>query len=155
MNKKLPFRGRIIDENINFPIKPEDIPSHGRTFAIAFDGQLDTARSAWLIVECLKEKGQGWVPFSWAELDCRLDGEGFLNRGNFLFNRLDEPANRIVNNQIVPWGGGWIVCIDGQYRVTEEFIWRCYFGRPIKIDCEKDQTLIKTAIEELSSGQSA
>ncbi len=119
----------------SFEIQPKDINAD-RHLWDAFNN-METELSAGYIVRMCQERG-GWFPFTQEEI------EEFYHRSSghtgFCFNRLVEPemiprslARAFAGHfsPLVPMGGGWVVlCADGKYRVTEDFIRRCHKSSP-------------------------
>lgn len=117
----------VIDENIEFEIKPSDIDS-SRRFSKAFDGHMPTEALARYIVLMCQEKDQ-WTSFTDEDLKSFCSRFGY---DHFSFYRLVEPdLNDGIKNVHYETSSGWIVKgEDGRYRVTDEFIYKCYDSSP-------------------------
>jgi hypothetical protein len=126
---------RTIVTGKGFRIQPENIDSSRRP-SDAFDN-IETEISAIWIIRFLQERGTGWDPFTFEEINA------FYNRmikGEYGFNRLVDPEMvppdlaRAFAGHIdrrVPVGGGWIVLErDKKYYVTEDFVERCFKSNP-------------------------
>lgn len=104
----------IIMDGRGFPVQPKDI-NVSEHFFNAFDN-METEVSAHWIVSFLQERGVGWEPFIYDEIDM------FYSRkfkSGFRFNCLIS--------------GGWIILgADKKYYVTDEFVYRCYKSSPVK-----------------------
>jgi hypothetical protein len=111
---------RVITAEEKYPIQPEDINASKHFFG-AF-GNIETEVSAGWIIRFLQDRGQGWKPFTQAEI------YEFYSRkftGHFCFHRL-------INSQAVferPTVG-WIVLQDDLYYVTHHFICECHKSSP-------------------------
>jgi hypothetical protein len=100
---------------------------------------METEVSAGWVVRFLQERGLGWAPFTYEEINA-FYGRKF--KGGFGFNRLVNPEMvppslvRAFAGYIdprVPVGGGWIVLGDDKkYCVTADFIERCFKSSPVK-----------------------
>lgn len=127
---------RTINDPKGFPVQPEHIDTSKRFFE-AFDNS-ETEISAGWIVRFLQEKGEGWIPFIFDDIN------EFYRRefpvGRFYFNRLVDPELVPPNlarafaghyDPPVPKGGGWIILSkDGKYHITDEFVLRCFQSSP-------------------------
>ncbi len=106
----------IIDEEASekrHPIRPEYINTSQR-FWDAF-GNVETEASAqWIVKLCQQSKS--WKPFTAEEIEQLYRTS---KRVNFVFNRLVHGEHGFV-----VLGG------DGKYRVTHEFICRCFSSSP-------------------------
>ena len=107
---------RVLDEESNrkeHPIRPRhiDVDNH---FWDAF-GHSETEVSArWIVKLC--QKRAGWLPFWPRQIEDIYRDAGFQN---FRFNRLlDEDRGFVV------------LGTDGKYRVTHQFICRCFASSP-------------------------
>lgn len=114
----------IMPENGVLSIAPADINCNGH-FWDAF-GNSETEISAKYVVRLCQQKG-GWTPFS----DEEIEEFYFEKSGHhgYSFNRLVEPgwAYGLGERKLV--GGGWVLRgADGLYRVTVEFVLRCYMS---------------------------
>ena len=130
---------RIISEDRArvFKIQPEDIDASCHFFG-AFD-HTETEISAMWIIRFMQKRGAGWVPFTKEEIQAFYAEK---HPDNFSFNRLIEPEHVSQNlakafageiQSRIPKGGGWIVVgDDGKYRVTDNFVMRCYSSSPAK-----------------------
>ena len=115
-------------------VQPKDINASQHLWD-AFD-HMETEVSAGYIVRLCQEGGE-WVPFTREEIE---EFYGRSGHHGFCFNRLVEPemvptslarAFAGYHDAPVPKGGGWVVLGgDGKYRVTEEFIQRCFKSSP-------------------------
>lgn len=107
---------RILTGEDNFPISPNDIDISNE-FVGAF-GDQQTETSAGWIVRFAQDRGRGWQPFTYDEI------ENFYSRWHrdgFSFNRL------------VPPQGNWIVKgEDKKYYMTGEFVERCHKASPYR-----------------------
>ncbi|MFA5185962.1 MAG: hypothetical protein WC551_05720 [Patescibacteria group bacterium] len=119
--------GYRIIEGKGFLVQPKDINTE-QHFWDAF-GNSETEVSARYIVRLCQRKC-AWLPFHRAEIEALYQEGGY--RG-FEFNWLVEPGlsfSIVHGNTRV--GGGWIVLgEDGLYRVTDDFILRCYKSSPM------------------------
>lgn len=89
-------------------IKPSDIRS-GEHFWDAF-GHFETETSAYVVVRLCEAQGE-WTPMRQEDLDR-------FARGKFYWNNLLKD--------------GWVVLGDDElYRVTVEFVQRCYAAAPV------------------------
>lgn len=109
----------IVDENAAgaklHPIRPEHINTKQR-FWNSF-GNLDTETSAvWIVLLC--QSVGGWKAFSKEEIEAFYRNRGKCS--NFSFNRLVEDTGYI----------GFDAIGDKKYRVTHEFICRCFESSP-------------------------
>lgn len=118
----------------DFPIKPSDINAEEHLWN-AFDNN-ETEVSAGYIVRLCQRKG-GWLPFSDEEIESLYREAG---HSHFSFNRLVEPGMAFfILRGSVPVGGGWIVKgDDGLYRVTDDFILRCFKSSPESAKAPQD-----------------
>jgi len=126
---------KIITAGEDFHIQPSDINAQEHFFD-AF-GNSETEISAGWIVQFLQERGQGWKPFTYEDINS-FYARKYSN--GFHFNRLVEAemvppslarAFAGHHDPLVPVGGGWIVLDnEGKYYVTDEFITRCHKSRP-------------------------
>lgn len=103
----------LVTDEVLFQIQPDDIDANEH-FWNAFDNNETEISAAWIVRLC-QERG-GWVPFTDDEM------EAYYNRGghqNFRFSQL-------LDNR-----GRWVVKgDDGKYRVTVNFIARCFGASP-------------------------
>lgn len=83
-----------------------DIRKH---FFDAF-GNVETEVSARYIVEFCQLRGQGWIPFTYEQIDEFYQSKG--HHDGFWFNRLLKQ--------------GHVVETDGQYQIWQSFIDRCF-----------------------------
>ncbi len=108
---------RIVDSSTEkgkkYPIEPVHIHSEAPLWD-AF-GNMETEVSARFIVRLCQAKG-GWFPFTKEEIDVQ-------SREDYRFNRLIEFGSRDERNLV-------ILGDDNQYRVTHEFIARCFRSSP-------------------------
>jgi len=128
----------IEDEGRKFRIQPEDIDA-SKHLCSAFDN-METEISAGWIIRFLQERGTGWRPFTYEEINAFYSRK---HQDGFCFNRLVESEMVPPNlarafagffEPRVPVGGGWIiVSADKKYLVTEEFVERCYKSSPAKV----------------------
>jgi hypothetical protein len=95
------------------PVRPDHI-SLEKHFWDAF-GNNETEVSAWWIVLLCQQLG-GWVAFTYEQIEELYNSKGYLN---FCFNRLLDGPHGFV-----------ILGADGKYRVTHEFICRCFAASP-------------------------
>jgi len=114
----------LVDENTDCPIKPSDIDA-SRHFGEAFD-HFETGTAAQDIVKMCQAKGT-WFAFTFEEI------EDFFHLSCpeavvFLFYRLTSPGFYFMpGDGWIPFGGKWVVLgEDEKYRVTDEFILKCY-----------------------------
>ncbi len=127
----------LITSTEDFHIKPEHIDASGHLFG-AF-GNSETEVSAGWIVRFAQDRGEGWAPFTYEEIN------GFYSqkhKDGFTFNRLVNPQMippslaRAFAGQYdppVPAGGGWLVKgDDDKYYFTDDFVTRCFQSRPAK-----------------------
>ena len=125
----------IITETDSYHIQPKDIDASVHLFN-SFDHS-ETETSAGWIIRFLQERGQGWTPFTYDEINSFYAQK--FDHG-FRFNRLIEPemvppslARAFAGHMdpLIPKGGGWIVKgEDEKYYATQEFIDRCYKSSP-------------------------
>ncbi|HRY62520.1 MAG TPA: hypothetical protein P5056_02000 [Candidatus Paceibacterota bacterium] len=100
-------------EGRNYPIRPKHINTK-RHFFSAF-GRAEPESSAALIVRLCQTRG-GWLPFTQEEID------GFIGK-DFYFHDLCGFDHRNPGNMV-------ILGDDDKYRVTHEFIVRCFQSSP-------------------------
>jgi hypothetical protein len=127
----------IITAVENFPIKPEHIDASKHLFE-SFN-QLETEISAGWIVCFMQQRGTGWAPFTYEEIN---EFYSKKHSNGFTFNRLVEPqmvppslvrAFAGHHDPLVPVGGGWIILGDDKkYYVTDDFVTRCFKSCPMK-----------------------
>lgn len=127
---------RVITEQEDFPVKPSDINAAEHMWE-AF-GNTETDVSAGYIVRLMQEKGD-WVPFTYGELNafyqktCKPSGGGYIE--NYIFNHLIGPFEQYNAREL--WTEHLDVVVperehtgryeDGDvFRVTDEFVFRCY-----------------------------
>ncbi len=125
---------RTITAEDNFEIQPKDIDASKHLWE-AFD-HCETEISAGYILRMCQERG-GWFPFTQEEIEEFYRRSGYVN---FHFNRLVEPEEVPLSlarafagyrEPLMFKGGGWVVFGgDSKYRVTEDFIRRCYKSSP-------------------------
>lgn len=117
---------------VDFAITPSMIDARGKLWG-AFDHD-ETETSAMWVVRYMQDIG-AWLSFTHADIE-QFYNDVRARYGNtpepFKFNRLINPGNMFyILRGIIPEGGGWIVlCDDGKYRVTEDFVNRCYKSSP-------------------------
>jgi hypothetical protein len=119
----------------NYHLQPADIDASRHLFD-AFDHH-ETEISAGWIVEFMQARGEGWVPFTYEEIDAFY---GRKHKNGFTFNRLVDPemippslARAFAGyfDERIPAGGGWVVLGDDKrFRVTVDFVERCHMSRP-------------------------
>ena len=122
---------QVITAKDNFRVRPQDINTRQQFFG-AFD-DVGTELSANWIVSFLQERGTGWEPFTYEEVDA------YYKRSydyDFRFNRLVEPEMVAPSRThalagLIPVGGGWLILKDEKYYVTADFIVRCYKVSPV------------------------
>lgn len=126
---------RIITAEERFPVQPQHINAEKHLWD-AFDHS-ETETSAGWIVRFLQERGEGWGPFTYEDIN------NFYARkwkDGFTFNRLVE-AEMVPPNlarafaghydPLVPIGGGWIIKGDDEkYYITVDFVTRCFKSSP-------------------------
>ena len=120
----------VINVPEDTPITPDDIDTK-RDFMSSFD-HMETEVSAWWIVKLCQELG-GWFPFTLQQIQAFYTAPGRRPVGEpFHFNRLVEPGiSYSIRTGHSLKGGGWIVLgADNMYRVTLEFVDRCYLSSP-------------------------
>ncbi len=107
-----------------FFIEPSDI-SQGPLWDCF--GNSETESSASWLLRMFREYG-GWFAFTYEEIDAIYRKK--FNDG-FTFNRLvNHDYSFSIRDGNVRAGGGWVVKgEDGKYRVTINFILRCYEAR--------------------------
>ena len=128
---------RVIKDTKDTCIQPEHINTENNFFD-AFD-HTETEVSARWIVSFLQENKKGWAPFTYEEINAFYARK---YQHGFRFNRLVEPemvppslarAFAGIIEPKIPVGGGWIVLgEDKKYRVTEDFVLRCYKSSPAR-----------------------
>jgi hypothetical protein len=121
----------------NFPIQPHQIDASEHLFD-SFDHNETEASAGW-IVRFMQERGQGWAPFTFEEINA-FYSRRHTNR--FTFNRLIDPqmvppslarAFAGYHDPLVPAGGGWVIKDnDGKYYVTDDFVTQCFKSRPVQ-----------------------
>jgi hypothetical protein len=107
---------KVIENDPSFPVQPDDIDTE-QSFHWAFPDLVDgpEAHEAAKVVIRLCQRAGGWVSF------------GLVIPGDPTFAGLVEPGYVWKAGERVPITAGWIVPgEDGQYRVTSDFIMRCY-----------------------------
>lgn len=107
---------RVVDEvpgGKRHPIRPEHINAESH-FYDSF-GNAETEVSARWIVRLCQGSGD-WRGFTRDEIEKIYNKRGLVN---FSFNRLVDGPNGFV-----------MLCGDGRYRVTHEFICRCLAASP-------------------------
>ncbi|MGC9605793.1 MAG: hypothetical protein ABSF56_03550 [Minisyncoccia bacterium] len=129
---------RIITDGSQFPVQPCDIHiGEGfRRFWDAF-GNAETEISAYYVVRLCQKLG-GWIPFTRDEIESVYREAG--HHDGFRFNQLVDQGENVLNGPAVllgampetePVGGGWIVLgTDDKYRVTDDFVMRCFRTSP-------------------------
>ncbi len=125
----IPDRGPIA--SFDFRISPKMIDTTDHFWGAFNNGE--TEFSARVIVRLMQAKG-GWSAFSLKELAKVHDPHTHID--TFPLHRLMEPGRAFyIERGWVEEGGGWVVRgEDGLYRVTEEFVERCFKSNP----CAKD-----------------
>jgi len=116
------LKNRLMPETGILVILPEDINTE-RHFFDAFDNSETEGSASWIVRFC--QQGNRWVAFSEKEIEAFYNSFG--NR-HFPFNRLigKNPSRIGVENE-----GAWIVRgEDSLYRVTIDFVMRCYNSSP-------------------------
>ncbi len=112
------MKKRIVDESKaeeeGYPIAPGHIGIDEHFFE-AF-GNTQTEVSARWIVRLCQDRG-GWLPFTKEEIDA-------FGKHKFCFNRLNSGRVDCADDFVV-------LCADGLYRVTHEFIATCFLWSPV------------------------
>lgn len=104
-----------------FPIAPADIPDE--PLWDCFGHSETEASAAWILRLC-RERG-GWVAFTREEIEAVYSRSGKYR--HYTFNRLVNHDYTYGAGERKKAGGGWVVFgEDGKYRVTMNFIFRCY-----------------------------
>jgi hypothetical protein len=98
----------------NIAIAPEQINTE-QHFWDAFGNMETEISSSWIVLFC-QERGQGWAPFTRAELEEFYHAKG--RPESFHFNGLIRTDNR------------WLMCKDDSYTVTTAFVQACYSASP-------------------------
>jgi hypothetical protein len=115
------MKNPIVDEStaIYYPIRPEHINT-GQHFWNAF-GNNETEISAGWIVRLIQRLGGGWRPFGKEQIEQYYNEKGHQG---FWFNEL-------LSQEMV------VVGSDGLYRVTHEFICKCFCSSPVDLGSQK------------------
>ncbi len=110
-------------ESAQFAAQPSEINTD-RHLWNSFDHAETEISAVWIVRFC-KDRGQGWEPFSEAEIESYYRANSRYQ--GFSFNRLIDPGMAFYIQQgYVSKGGGWIVRLpDGRLQVTEDFVNRC------------------------------
>lgn len=109
---------KVIVNPKGFPVQPENIDT-SKHFYSAF-GNTETEISAKWIVSYLRQRGEGWVPFTYEEINT-FYAKKFQD--SFSFNQLTNPS--------IEAGGSWVVLKeDKKYYVTDDFVARCFQSSP-------------------------
>lgn len=124
------IQGRVIRNTAQIKVQPSDIDT-SKAFFDSFD-HMETEISASWVVRLCQELG-GWHPFTAEQIQEFYTRPGRRPVGeSFRFNRLVDPGptfSAATGRSMV--GGGWIVVgEDGKYRVTDDFVLRCYRSAP-------------------------
>lgn len=98
----------------DYPIQPKHINIE-KHFWDAF-GNSESETAALLIVRLCQQSG-GWMPFTKEEIDAHANH-------NFHFNRLNDFCHPESDTNFV------ILGVDNKYRVTHEFIAKCFVASP-------------------------
>lgn len=110
-----------------FVIQPKDI-SIKHHYYDAFDHHESEVSAIWIVQFC-QQRG-GWVPFSYQEIEDFYHEKSKGKLSGFTFNGLVDW--KFINDESVKDDRGFIVfCKDGLYRVTIDFIARCYHAAPV------------------------
>lgn len=119
---------KVIDErtgSVQHPVRPEHISTNpGDHFWDAF-GNMETEISAKWIVRLCQRLG-GWRAFTGEQIEAFYREAGFQT---FMFNRLLDGDNGFV-----------VRGADKKYRVTHEFICRCFGSSPNETLIAQSQT---------------
>ncbi len=128
----------------DYPIRPSMIDASGHLWE-AFGHSETEASAGWIVRFCQDRGGDDWRPFSREEIDGYCRGRG---GGGFAFNRLlaenlrsrpfvmFAPGRAITGETpaLAPLPGegpqGLVVEADGRYRVTHQFVARCFGSSP-------------------------
>lgn len=108
---------RVIDGDPSFPVRPGDIDT-GLSLHWSFPDLIDGPESHQVAKEVIEfcQQAGGWTSFTIAEIPCLAGGGG-----------LTDPGYVWKSGEAVPITRGWIVLgEDGRFRVTSDFIFRCY-----------------------------
>jgi len=147
---------RIVTAEENYLIQPQNIDASAHLWD-SF-GNTETEISAGWVIRFLQERGEGWKPFTYAEINAFYERKSKFK--GFGFNRLvnaervlAHPAREFARMaqhgtgpeaalsyavasvldppEIKLMGGEWIVLgPDEKYHLTHQFIVRCYGSRP-------------------------
>lgn len=111
---------QLITPDSGFRIRPEDIGTAKWDYLSSF-GHAETEDAARCIIKFMKERGVGWEPFTYDEIN---EFYARQNKGNFLFYDLDIKDKYRGFSQV-------FLGKDNKYYVTAEFIARCFRASPI------------------------
>ncbi len=106
------MKTNIIDP-ATYPVSPDQINTD-RHFFEAFDDYEMEVSARWIVRFC-QQRGQGWQPFTAADINDFYRAEG--QHGEFGFNGLDLER--------------FIVLKGGRYYFTDEFVSRCFRASPV------------------------
>lgn len=119
------------------PITPNDI-SINQHFWDAF-GNNETEVSAHWIVRFCQERGTGWEPFTYDEINSFYQANCKAKHpGNFTFNRLIPGVHKHMTAQSFPYGetrdNNAVITVDsgGHYHITAKFVAACYKSSPVE-----------------------
>ncbi|MCX6791557.1 MAG: hypothetical protein NT149_00780 [Candidatus Gottesmanbacteria bacterium] len=121
-------RGPLVEEVVDFPIKPGDINANKRLFDAY--GNTETEISAGYIIRLCQEK-DSWKPFTAEEIE-EIYHRVSSHEG-FSFNQLvDQGMSFSIVTGRYPVGGGWIVLREGKYHLTTTFVEAAFKSSPAK-----------------------
>ncbi len=114
--------------------RPEDIDASAHLWG-AF-AHCETEVSAGWLVRFAQERGNGWEPFTYADINAFYERGGKLK--GFTLNRLAEPGTAFyIKRGNVLEGGGWITKDGDTYSFTPDFIVRCHKSSPCRTEAGK------------------
>lgn len=118
-------------------VQPNDIDT-SKHFWNSFDHN-ETEISANYIVAFCQERGRGWGPFTYEEINAFYQKRCTSNSpGNFTFNRLVPGTHNHMTARSFPQGetrsnkAALFLMEDGSYQISDDFITRCHRSSPSK-----------------------
>ena len=121
---------KVIFSADEIPIQPGDIDT-SREFGNVF-GEAHAEWAAYDIV-CLCQRLGAWQPFTKEELFTQRVMAGNVIPVQLSILYQSQVVHQLDDESPVELGGGWIVRFDDcRFRVTDDFIFRCYQERPAR-----------------------
>lgn len=115
----------VVDDTVSYPIAPTDIASGPLTMVFGAAEREIAAR--WIIDFC-RERGS-WASFTHSEIEL------FMHRKGATVYRFEMRS--MLGTEEVP------LCEDRKYRVTHQFIVRCFRAHPSTTHHEKSVRILR------------